>query len=376
MKKLILLFFALLNILKTFGIPIHALDYREIPDAMYYRWMSSLVKGDTIWNKDADSVINSVNPFASIGKNPKSYLTLSNGYYDENFTNDTLRQIGSVLINTVTNKVVSFSVQNEIQHPKDNSRFMSIDPIAKKYPELTPYQFSGNNPIKFIDLDGLEPAYNEINTPLGTVRRLASDQLQGAVPEDASYLNKNVQIEPNDPDDLLPTLQETADHMASVFKIATTGYDENGNKVSEDKKMDAQTEAIVSIALLFIAPEAEEADFGEGIHDSPEGTGPKANKGNAPNHGGPDHNTAIDNHIKELKKDPNVKGIRKNQTQVDANGNKVGNNRPDIQYDKNGQHHNVEYDHSAKNSAKHGKTIKKNDPNSHVELHTLPKKQQ
>ena len=25
--------------------------------------------------------------------------------------------------------------------------------------------------------------------------------------------------------------------------------------------------------------------------------------------------------------------IRKNQTQVDINGNKVGNNRPDIQYD-------------------------------------------
>lgn len=35
-------------------------------------------------------------------------------------------------------------------------RFLSVDPLTKNYPHYTPYQFSGNNPIKFIDLDGLE----------------------------------------------------------------------------------------------------------------------------------------------------------------------------------------------------------------------------
>ena len=35
-------------------------------------------------------------------------------------------------------------------------RFFSVDPIAAFYPHFSPYQFSGNNPIKFIDLDGLE----------------------------------------------------------------------------------------------------------------------------------------------------------------------------------------------------------------------------
>ena len=39
-------------------------------------------------------------------------------------------------------------------------RFFSVDPLASKYPYLTPYQFAGNNPIKFIDRDGLEPAEN------------------------------------------------------------------------------------------------------------------------------------------------------------------------------------------------------------------------
>ena len=36
------------------------------------------------------------------------------------------------------------------------AKFLSVDPIANKYPELTPYQFASNTPIQAIDLDGLE----------------------------------------------------------------------------------------------------------------------------------------------------------------------------------------------------------------------------
>ena len=35
-------------------------------------------------------------------------------------------------------------------------RFLSVDPITKKYQELTPYQFASNRPIDGIDEDGLE----------------------------------------------------------------------------------------------------------------------------------------------------------------------------------------------------------------------------
>jgi RHS repeat-associated protein len=35
-------------------------------------------------------------------------------------------------------------------------KFLSVDPITKKYPELTPYQFASNRPIDGIDMDGLE----------------------------------------------------------------------------------------------------------------------------------------------------------------------------------------------------------------------------
>jgi RHS repeat-associated protein len=35
-------------------------------------------------------------------------------------------------------------------------RFLSVDPLTKSYPMLTPYQFASNRPIDGIDLDGLE----------------------------------------------------------------------------------------------------------------------------------------------------------------------------------------------------------------------------
>jgi RHS repeat-associated protein len=35
-------------------------------------------------------------------------------------------------------------------------KFLSVDPITKQYPELTPYQFASNTPVWAIDMDGLE----------------------------------------------------------------------------------------------------------------------------------------------------------------------------------------------------------------------------
>ena len=35
-------------------------------------------------------------------------------------------------------------------------RFLSVDPITRQYPQLTPYQYASNRPIDGVDLDGLE----------------------------------------------------------------------------------------------------------------------------------------------------------------------------------------------------------------------------
>ena len=43
-------------------------------------------------------------------------------------------------------------------------RFLSLDPLAKKYPQYTPYSFSGNSPIWLIDKRGEEPDRNQAGT--------------------------------------------------------------------------------------------------------------------------------------------------------------------------------------------------------------------
>ena len=52
---------------------------------------------------------------------------------------------------------------------------------------------------------------------------------------------------------------------------------------------------------------------------------------------------------------------RKNQTQVDVKGNKVGNNRPDIQFDKDGVHTNIEYDTKKSSMEHHKRVVEEND---------------
>ena len=38
-------------------------------------------------------------------------------------------------------------------------RFFAVDPLTKKYPFYTPYQFAGNTPIEARELEGLEPSH-------------------------------------------------------------------------------------------------------------------------------------------------------------------------------------------------------------------------
>ena len=44
-------------------------------------------------------------------------------------------------------------------------RFISVDPLQFKYPEYTPFQYAGNKPVTFIDLDGAEEKNPEESKP-------------------------------------------------------------------------------------------------------------------------------------------------------------------------------------------------------------------
>ena len=51
-------------------------------------------------------------------------------------------------------------------------RFLSVDPLAKQYPMLTPYQFASNCPVWATDIDGLEAG-----VPAGNAGSAASDAM-------------------------------------------------------------------------------------------------------------------------------------------------------------------------------------------------------
>ncbi|CAN5453109.1 hypothetical protein BH10BAC2_BH10BAC2_33960 [soil metagenome] len=54
-------------------------------------------------------------------------------------------------------------------------RFLSVDPISKSYPMLTPYQFASNRPIDGVDQDGLEYARYKVTVDYQTGNILSSE---------------------------------------------------------------------------------------------------------------------------------------------------------------------------------------------------------
>jgi RHS repeat-associated protein len=65
------------------------------------------------------------------------------------------------------------------------ARFLSVDPLSDNFPYFSPYQFAGLDPIKYIDLDGLERAY--IDPGSGMVIP-ASDFFQHTPPPGSVYV--------------------------------------------------------------------------------------------------------------------------------------------------------------------------------------------
>lgn len=93
----------------------------------------------------------------------KEVLTLSKGKYQEIFKNEEVVQIGTVLVNTKTNKVVKLLNEDTTKttyNAELSSRFLTIDPLAEKYYSISPYAFCNDNPVINIDPDGMEWFYH------------------------------------------------------------------------------------------------------------------------------------------------------------------------------------------------------------------------
>ena len=96
-------------------------------------------------------------PFKDINVKEDRYATLSGGLFDENPQPKPIERYGKTLFNTKTKKIIEFKEPDSTysNYPIDPVVFAwSIDPLACKYPNLSPYVSFADNPIIYYDPDG------------------------------------------------------------------------------------------------------------------------------------------------------------------------------------------------------------------------------
>lgn len=109
-------------------------------------------------------------------------------------------------------------------------RFVSVDGLKDKYPFYTTYQYAGNKPVTFIDLDGLEEAQgsgeNDIYPLLGWLFDLMGWHNTNSQSESAyNWMQEHSYHNPNDPGPMISPMQaeqilwnSTADQHNMLFK--------------------------------------------------------------------------------------------------------------------------------------------------------------
>ena len=224
------------------------------------------------------------------------------------------------------------------QYNPVTARWDRVDPLSEKYYDVSPYAYCGNNPVIRIDKDG------RFWDTIFDVVCLAYDVIEAGYQYCTTGRVSNT------------TKAAMSADFGALFLPGITGA---GTIVRATKKT-----ADVSIKSSGVLMNSSKSigEFSKTI---------RPNNGLAKPHGGEVHNTQIDKLIEKLKNDESVQHIRKTQKQVDNNGVVVGNNRPDVLFDKDGVHTNVEFDTKKSSLEKHKKVDTDNDPNARNKFYLI-----
>jgi RHS repeat-associated protein len=133
------------------------------------------------------------------------------------------------------------------------SRFLSVDPLRMKYPELTVYQFASNTPICAVDLDGLELSYyleqgfkyivGESNIEKSTTLRIINRVLEHSAALDPYAIADKIKKNPIG----------VLDAAIRVTNPVTNTYDAVKNGVESLKRAaNGEPEAMVDVGVLAL----------------------------------------------------------------------------------------------------------------------------
>lgn len=183
------------------------------------------------------------NPYDAIGKKT-TMLTLTKGKYPEYIPYDSVQRIGSIVINTKQMTVMSFLDRDSINMaPEVSSRWWAPDPLAHRYVPVSPYAFSLNNPIYFVDGDG-RVVLGTDGKPVTIDKDSKGNFTISGKPDKATSQIFSAMIK-------TPTGADAAIHMTTIpttVKLVLTAkavFDEDGNQVHgmTDGKGEIKTES-------------------------------------------------------------------------------------------------------------------------------------
>ena len=191
-------------------------------------------------------------PFEEYGYKVK-VATLSGGKYVEFFDQDTLVQIGSIVLSTNTGKIVSFVQYDTVYSeatldPQVISRWLSPDPLSSKYYSLSPYNFVANNPIKYIDPDGRKIIVFGARYGFLGLRRHKYEYHAGAsAPEGANQFAQNAfkalnYAQGGDSKGIINALAESDDKNISIKSTGKSNgfYNQNNNTIRWNSELGAE----------------------------------------------------------------------------------------------------------------------------------------